>query len=64
MIRIENLTKKFGENLAVEGLSLEVNEGKYSAFWDRTGREKTTTVRMLTSLIRPTSGKRWSTDSR
>jgi ABC-2 type transport system ATP-binding protein len=57
MILIENLTKKFGENLAVEGLSLEVNEGEVFGFLGPNGAGKTTTVRMLTSLIRPTSGR-------
>ena len=57
MILIENLTKKFGENLAVEGLSLEVKEGEVFGFLGPNGAGKTTTVRMLTSLIRPTSGK-------
>jgi ABC-2 type transport system ATP-binding protein len=57
MILIENLTKKFGENLAVNGLSLEVKEGEVFGFLGPNGAGKTTTVRMLTSLIRPTSGK-------
>jgi ABC-2 type transport system ATP-binding protein len=57
MILIENLTKKFGENLAVEGLNLEVKEGEVFGFLGPNGAGKTTTVRMLTSLIRPTSGK-------
>ena len=57
MILIENLTKKFGENLAVEELSLEVKEGEVFGFLGPNGAGKTTTVRMLTSLIRPTSGK-------
>jgi ABC-2 type transport system ATP-binding protein len=57
MIVIENLSKKFGENLVVEGLSLEVQEGEVFGFLGPNGAGKTTTVRMLTSLIRPTSGK-------
>lgn len=57
MIVIENLTKKFGENLAVEGLNLEVKEGEVFGFLGPNGAGKTTTVRMLTSLISPTSGK-------
>jgi ABC-2 type transport system ATP-binding protein len=57
MILIENLTKKFGENMAVEGLSLEVKEGEVFGFLGPNGAGKTTTVRMLTSLIRPTSGR-------
>jgi ABC-2 type transport system ATP-binding protein len=57
MILIENLTKKFGENLAVDGLNLEVKEGEVFGFLGPNGAGKTTTVRMLTSLIRPTSGR-------
>jgi len=57
MIVIENLTKQFGQNLAVEGLNLEVQEGEVFGFLGPNGAGKTTTVRMLTSLIQPTSGK-------
>jgi ABC-2 type transport system ATP-binding protein len=57
MILMENLTKKFGENLAVEELSLEVKEGEVFGFLGPNGAGKTTTVRMLTSLIRPSSGR-------
>ncbi len=56
MIVIEKLTKKFGENTAVDGLDLQVNEGEVFGFLGPNGAGKTTTVRMLTSLIRPTSG--------
>jgi ABC-2 type transport system ATP-binding protein len=56
MIKTENLTKKFGETLAVDHLSLEVNEGEVFGFLGPNGAGKTTTVRMLTCLISPTSG--------
>jgi ABC-2 type transport system ATP-binding protein len=56
MIQTENLTKKFGEVLAVDRLDLEVNEGEVFGFLGPNGAGKTTTVRMLTSLIGPTSG--------
>ncbi len=57
MIRTENLTKKFGDVTAVEGLNLEVTEGEVFGFLGPNGAGKTTTVRMLTSLIGPTAGK-------
>lgn len=57
MIRTENLTKKFGANLAVDRLSLEIAEGEVFGFLGPNGAGKTTTVRMLTSLIAPTSGR-------
>jgi ABC-2 type transport system ATP-binding protein len=56
MIHAENLTKRFSETLAVDGLSLNVAEGEVFGFLGPNGAGKTTTVRMLTSLIGPTSG--------
>ncbi|MGD9091725.1 MAG: ABC transporter ATP-binding protein [Anaerolineales bacterium] len=56
MIRTENLSKQFGEILAVDRLSLEVNEGEVFGFLGPNGAGKTTTVRMLTSLIGPSDG--------
>ncbi len=57
MIQTENLTKKFGDVTAVEGLTLKVKEGEVFGFLGPNGAGKTTTVRMLTSLIGPTAGK-------
>jgi ABC-2 type transport system ATP-binding protein len=56
MIRTENLTKRFKETLAVDGLNLDIREGEVFGFLGPNGAGKTTTVRMLTSLIGPTSG--------
>ncbi len=56
MIHTENLTKKFGELMAVESLSLDVAEGEVFGFLGPNGAGKTTTVRMLTSLIGPAAG--------
>lgn len=56
MIVMENLSKKFDGNLAVDRLTLEIDEGEVFAFLGPNGAGKTTTVRMLTSLIAPTSG--------
>jgi len=56
MIKTENLSKKFNGNLAVDRLSLEVNEGEVFGFLGPNGAGKTTTVRMLTSLIAPSNG--------
>lgn len=56
MIKAENLTKKFGDVLAVDQLDLDVREGEVFGFLGPNGAGKTTTVRMLTSLIGPTSG--------
>jgi ABC-2 type transport system ATP-binding protein len=59
MIKTESLTKRFGDNLAVEDLSLEVAKGEVFAFLGPNGAGKTTTVRMLTALIAPTHGRAW-----
>jgi ABC-2 type transport system ATP-binding protein len=56
MIKADTLTKRFGDILAVDGLTLEVREGEVFGFLGPNGAGKTTTVRMLTSLIGPTSG--------
>lgn len=56
MIRTENLTRKFGDTVAVERLTLEVQEGEVLALLGPNGAGKTTTVRMLSSLLAPTAG--------
>jgi ABC-2 type transport system ATP-binding protein len=56
MIKTTQLTKRFGDTLAVDQLSLEVREGEVFGFLGPNGAGKTTTVRMLTSLIAPSSG--------
>jgi ABC-2 type transport system ATP-binding protein len=56
MIHTENLTKKFGDVLAVEDLDLDVKEGEVFGFLGPNGAGKTTTVRMLTCLIAPSHG--------
>jgi ABC-2 type transport system ATP-binding protein len=56
MIDIENLSKKFGNFVAVENLTLHVGEGEVFGFLGPNGAGKTTTVRMLCCLISKTSG--------
>jgi ABC-2 type transport system ATP-binding protein len=56
MIHTQNLTKRFGTVLAVDGLTLDVREGEVFGFLGPNGAGKTTTVRMLTCLIGPTQG--------
>ncbi|MGP8080773.1 MAG: ATP-binding cassette domain-containing protein [Dehalococcoidales bacterium] len=57
MITIENLTKKFGEVTAVEGLTFNVDEGEVFGFLGPNGAGKTTTIRMLCCLISKTGGE-------
>ena len=59
MITTENLTKRFGDILAVEDLNLTIPEGEVFGFLGPNGAGKTTTVRMLSSLIGPTKGTAW-----
>ena len=56
MIETENLTKKFGDLTAVDGVTLRVEEGEVFGFLGPNGAGKTTTVRMLCCLISKTSG--------
>lgn len=57
MIHAEGLTRRFGERIAVEDLSLEVGEGEVFGFLGPNGAGKTTTVRMLAGLLAPTAGR-------
>ncbi len=59
MIRTENLTKRFGDNLAVDDLTLEVAQGEVFGFLGPNGAGKTTTMRMLSALVAPTGGTAW-----
>jgi ABC-2 type transport system ATP-binding protein len=56
VITIEGLTKRFGDVLAVDGLSFEVDRGTVVGFLGPNGAGKTTTLRMLLGLVTPTSG--------
>ncbi len=56
MIHTTHLTRWFGDTLAVDDLSLSVEEGEVFGLLGPNGAGKTTTVRMLTALIAPTSG--------
>jgi ABC-2 type transport system ATP-binding protein len=56
MIQTEDLSKQFGDFVAVDGVTLEVHPGEVLALLGQNGAGKTTTVRMLTSVLRPTRG--------
>ncbi len=55
-IQIQNLTKTYGDIVAVDGLSLTVREGELFALLGVNGAGKTTTVKILSCLTAPTSG--------
>jgi len=54
---LENLTKKFGDFVAVDNISLEVESGEIFGFLGANGAGKTTAIRMLCGLLLPTSGE-------
>jgi len=56
MIEARSLGRRFGDYTAVEGLDLGIGRGEVFGFLGPNGAGKTTTVRMLTCLIRPTTG--------
>ena len=56
MIRVENLVKRFGDEVAVDGISFEVNKGEIFGFLGPNGAGKTTTINMLIGIAIPTSG--------
>lgn len=55
-IETHDLTRRYGETLAVDGLTLSVERGEIFGFLGHNGAGKTTTVNLLTTLILPTSG--------
>ena len=56
MIEIRNLRKAYGEKIALHELNLSVAEGEVFAFLGPNGAGKTTTIKILSGLLRPTSG--------
>lgn len=56
MIELVNLVKRFGDLVAVDDVSLVVARGEFFALLGPNAAGKTTTIRMLTGLIRPSSG--------
>ncbi len=55
-IAVQNLTKKFGEFVAVDDVSFSVHRGEVFGWLGPNGAGKTTTIRMLLGLLHPTSG--------
>jgi ABC-2 type transport system ATP-binding protein len=58
-LRTDSLTKHFGDVVALDGLTLEVQQGEIFGFLGPNGAGKSTTIRLLLDLIRPTSGEAW-----
>ena len=56
MLKLTNLTKKFGKFTAVNNINLEINAGDFFGFLGQNGAGKTTTIKMITGLYAPTRG--------
>lgn len=56
MLKLVNLTKKFGNFVAVNNVNLVINSGDFFGFLGQNGAGKTTTIKMITGLYSPTSG--------
>lgn len=57
MIDLQNVTKQFGDFVAVNDLSVQVPSGELFGFLGPNGAGKTTTVKMMVGLLRPTAGR-------
>lgn len=58
-IRVEGLTRYYGNLLAVDHINFQVQRGEIFGFLGPNGAGKTTTIRMLVGLIRPSEGRAW-----
>jgi osmoprotectant transport system ATP-binding protein len=57
VIELQGLTKRYGEKVAVDGVTLDVPEGEVAVLIGPSGSGKTTTMRMINRMIEPTSGR-------
>src|SRR6266850_1629420 len=56
VLSVENLSKKYGEMIAVDGISFEVVRGEIVGLLGPNGAGKTTTINMILGVLEPTSG--------
>ena len=59
MLKIESLTRRYPHVTALDGLNMEIGHGQLYGFVGPNGAGKTTTIRIISGLLRPTSGKVW-----
>jgi len=57
IVKVEGLSKSFGQQKAVDNVSFEIRQGEIFGFLGPNGAGKSTTINMLTTLLPPTSGK-------
>lgn len=57
MIKVKNVTKKYGSTIAVDNISFEVKDGEVVGFLGPNGAGKSTTMNMITGFIEPTKGQ-------
>ena len=57
MIQVENITKKYGNFVAVDKINFEIEEGEIVGFLGPNGAGKSTTMNMITGFIEPTEGR-------
>ena len=62
MIKVENLSKSYGERLAVDNISFTIGKGEIVGFLGPNGAGKTTTMRAITGYLIPTEGEIWVAD--
>jgi len=56
LVEVDNLTKVYGDVIAIEGVTFQAREGEILAFLGKNGAGKTTTMRIMTGFMAPTSG--------
>lgn len=56
-IRAETLTKRYGESVAVDGISFAIEPGSITGLLGGNGAGKTTTIGMIMGLVSPTAGR-------
>ena len=58
-IKVENLTKFYGQQKAIDNISFEIKTGTIAGFIGPNGAGKTTTMRIITGYLKPDNGKVW-----